>query len=219
MIAATIRKPAGWPALAPAPAVARLAGMTVLPAAAASTIAGADAWGEWMAAAQRGEAAPYRRLLAELRPWLLRYFARRLPPSAVEDAVQDTLIAVHAKRHTYEPGRPFGAWLAGIARYKWIDRLRSASRHAADELRDDLSVPDHESAVTSASVLARLLTSLKPAQAEVIRLVKLDGLSIEEASVRTGQSVSLVKVNIHRGLGRLARLVDDRPIEETQDAD
>ncbi len=129
-----------------------------------------------MAAGQRGEAAPYRRLLAELRPWLLRYFARRLPPASVEDAVQDTLIAIHTKRHTWDPDRPFGPWLAGIARYKWIDRLRAASRHAADELPETLSTPDHEAAVTSAAALAGLMATLKPAQAEVIRLVKLDGL-------------------------------------------
>lgn len=165
-------------------------------------------WGALMAAAQAGEAAPYRRLLAELRPWLLRYFARRLPPSAVEDAVQDTLVAIHAKRHTWDPARPFGPWLAGIARYKWIDRLRNAGRHAADVLPDTLSTPDHETAVTSAAALRGLMATLKPAQAEVIRLVKIDGLSIEEAAAQTGQSVALVKVNIHRGLGRLARLVE-----------
>lgn len=167
-----------------------------------------DVWGALMAAAQRGEAAPYRRLLAELRPWLVRYFSRRLPPSLVEDAAQETLIAVHSKRHTYEPGRPFAPWLAGIARYKWIDRLRGQARHAAEELPESLSVGDHESSVTSAHVLAALLGTLKPAQAEVIRLVKLDGLSIEEAATRTGQSESLVKVNIHRGLGRLAHVLE-----------
>jgi RNA polymerase sigma-70 factor (ECF subfamily) len=168
-------------------------------------------WGGLMVAAQAGQAAPYRRLLMELRPWLSRYFARRLPPSAVEDAVQDTLFAIHAKRHTYDPERPFGPWLAGIARYKWIDRLRAASRHAADELPETLSTPDHEAAVTSATALSGLLAMLKPAQAEVIRLVKLDGLSIEDASARTGQSPALVKVNIHRGLGRLSRIVESTP--------
>lgn len=168
-------------------------------------------WGAMMIAAQAGQTGPYRRLLAELRPWLLRYFARRLPPSSVEDAVQDTLIAIHAKRHTWQPDRPFGPWLAGIARYKWIDRLRAAARHAADELPETLSTPDHEAAVTSATALTGLLALLKPAQAEVIRLVKLDGLSIDEAAARTGQSTALVKVNIHRGLGRLAKIVEGTP--------
>lgn len=196
-------------------AAARILAFPRLPAAArlvaamAETTSGdPNGWGALMAAGQRGDAAPYRRLLAELRPWLMRYFGRRLPPPSVEDAVQETLIAIHAKRHTYEPDRPFGPWLAGIARYKWIDRLRIAGRHAADELPETLSVGDHESAVTSAAALEGLMATLKPAQAEVIRLVKLDGLSIEEAATRSGQSVSLVKVNIHRGLGRLAKIIE-----------
>ena len=62
--------------------------------------------GAMMAAAQQGQAAPYRRLLNELRPWLVRYFARRLPPGSVDDAVQETLIAIHAKRHSLYPDRP-----------------------------------------------------------------------------------------------------------------
>ena len=57
------------------------------------------------------------------------------------------------------------------------------------------------------------MNRLKPAQAEVIRLVKLRGLSIEEAAVRTGQTISLVKVNIHRGLGRLTLLAQDQTDE------
>lgn len=161
-------------------------------------------WGALMAAAQDGNGGAYRRLLGELRPWLVRYYARRLPPSGVDDTVQEALIAVHAKRHTYDPARPFGPWLAAIARYKWIDRLRAMTRTAAGPLPDDLAVGDHEAAVTSASVLAALLATLKGPQATVIRLVKLDGLSIEEAAAATGQSPSLVKVNIHRGLARLS---------------
>lgn len=161
-----------------------------------------------MAAAQTGDASAYRTLLAEVRPWLHRYFARRLPPSSVDDTVQDAMIAIHTKRHTYDPARPFGAWLAGVARYKWIDRLRHSARHSAGELPPNLSTPDHESAVTSAEALRGLLATLRPAQADVIRLVKLEGLSIEEAAAATGQSTALVKVNIHRGLGRMAKLVE-----------
>ncbi len=158
-----------------------------------------------MAAAQGGDAAAYRRLLSGIQPWLSRYYARRLPPGIVEDAVQDALVAIHTKRHTYDPARPFGPWLSAVARHKWIDRLRSMGRNQTDMLNEDIAVQDHESAITSANVLARLLGGLKPAQAEAIRLVKLQGFSIEEASSLTGQSESLVKVNIHRGLARLSR--------------
>jgi RNA polymerase sigma-70 factor (ECF subfamily) len=182
------------------------------PAKAASPPSVDDPWGELMAAAQAGNGGAYRRLLTEVDVWLRRYYARRLPPAIVEDAAQDTLLTIHARRHTYEPGRPFKAWLAGIARYKWIDRLRALAREPAvsleDDVAEDLAVDDHGAAVTSAIVLQELMGRLKPAQAEVIRLVKLQGFSVEEASIRTGQSVSLVKVNIHRGLARLSAIVE-----------
>jgi RNA polymerase sigma factor (sigma-70 family) len=171
-------------------------------------------WGALMAAAQDGQSGPYRRLLDELRGWLTRYYARRLPPALVDDAVQDTLISIHEKRHTYDPGRPFMPWLAAVARYKWIDRLRAMARERTDPLPAELAVGDHEGAVTSAAVLHQLLAGIKPAQAEVIRLVKLEGYSIEEAAARTGQSLSLVKVNIHRGLGRLAAILERRADDE-----
>ena len=161
-----------------------------------------------MAAAQRGHADAYQRLLSEVRAWLMRFYGRRLPPSHIEDAVQDALLSMHEKRHTYDPSRPFRPWLGAIAKYKWIDRLRTMHRHF-DPLSDDIGVPDHGSAVMSNTVLSLLLAELPLAQQEVIKLVKIEGLSVEEASERTGQSVSLVKVNIHRGLVKLAVIVQD----------
>lgn len=179
----------------------------------ATKSASEDHWGDLMVAAQKGNGGAYRRLLAEIEPWLKRFYARRLPPSAVEDATQDALIAIHTKRHTYEPGRPFRPWLAAIARYKWIDRLRAMGRQATEMLDDDVAVSDEGDAVVSAMVLDQLLSQIKPAQATVIRLVKLDGLSIEEASAATGQSASLVKVNIHRGMAKLTALIEhDRSV-------
>lgn len=170
-------------------------------------------WGPLMAAAQAGDQAAYRRLLGELRQWLQRYFRRRLFESAVDDAVQETLIAIHTKRHTYDSTRPFGPWLSAIARYKWVDRLRLLSRQAEDALPESdtlaLATGDKGHEVIADIVLTRLLARLKPAQAEVIRLVKIDGHSIEEAAAKTGQSPSLVKVNIHRGLAKLSAIVED----------
>jgi RNA polymerase sigma-70 factor (ECF subfamily) len=160
-------------------------------------------WGALMAAAQSGNAGVYHRLMREVSGWLRRYFARRLPPAMVDDAVQDTLLAIHEKRHTYDPARPFEPWLAAIARYKRIDRLRAMKAAPTEALSEDIPVNDHGDTVMNARSLERLLAELKPAQSDVIRLVKLQGLSVEEAAVRTGQSISLVKVNIHRGLGRL----------------
>ena len=160
-----------------------------------------------MTAAQAGDDRSYEQLLRELDAWLRRYYARRLPHPAAEDARQETLLAIHAKRHTYAPSRSFGAWVLAIARYKWIDRVREASRYAAQALDQEIPVEDHGGAALSAAALDHLLGRLKPAQESVIRLVKLRGLSITLASGATGQSAALVKVNIHRGLKKLAALV------------
>lgn len=166
-----------------------------------------QSWDRMMAAAQVGDANAYRSLLSELAPWLRRYYARRLPPAMIEDSVQDVLLALHEKRHTYDPARPFGPWLAAIARYKWIDRLRSLKADAAEPLDENIGIKDHEDTVIATSTFEQLLAELKVPQAEAIRLVKIQGYSVEEAARATGQSVSLVKVNIHRGLKRLANIL------------
>jgi RNA polymerase sigma factor (sigma-70 family) len=165
-----------------------------------------EQWRCLMVAAQGGESQAYEQLLRELDVWLRRYYARRLPRPAAEDARQDALLAIHAKRHSYVPSRPFGRWVAAIARYKWIDHVRDASRFAALSLRDEIPIEDRGEAAISAIVVNDLLRRLKPAQARVIRLVKLQGASVEGASGATGQSAALVKVNIHRGLKKLAAL-------------
>jgi RNA polymerase sigma factor (sigma-70 family) len=167
-----------------------------------------DDWGSLMVAAQNGHGGAYRRLLAEVSSWLTRYFQRRLPPGDVDDAVQETLLAIHRRRHTYDPHYPFGPWLAAIAKHKWVDQLRSLGRKPTDELPENLRVNDHEAAVISASVLASLLDELRPAQAQAILLVKVQGYSIEDASGETGLSPSAIKMNIHRGLARLTAFIE-----------
>ena len=159
-----------------------------------------------MVAGQAGERHAYERLLAELDAWLRRYYARRLPHPAAEDARQDALLAIHAGRHTYTASRPFGPWVASIARYKWIDHLRDATRFATLSLPEEVPTDDGSERAISTVVVDDLLGRLKPAQARVIRLVKLQGVSIETAASATGQSAALVKVNIHRGLKKLAAL-------------
>jgi RNA polymerase sigma factor (sigma-70 family) len=168
-----------------------------------------ETWGCLMVAAQGGKRQAYEQLLRELDHWLRRYYARRLPPAAAEDARQDALLAVHSRRHAYMPSKPFGPWIAAIARYKWIDHVRDASRFPTLSLNDEIPVEDDGEAAISAVAVDDLLSRLKPAQARVIRLVKLHGASIEDASSATGQSASLVKVNIHRGLKKMAALAAD----------
>lgn len=162
-----------------------------------------------MAASQTGDKAAYNVLLSEIGMWLERYFRRRVPPHQLDDLVQDVLLALHHKRSSYDPSRPFIPWLSAIARYRWVDHLRKVYKHETDLLQDDDAFEDSEEDVVEARVsLERLFVNLPERQAKVIELVKIEGRSIKETAAKTGQSESLVKVNIHRGLKKLSALVE-----------
>lgn len=161
-----------------------------------------------MLAAQAGDRQAYARLLRECQTWLSRYYARRIPPSQIDDLVQETLISVHRKRASYDGERAFLPWLAAIGRYRWIDHLRKVYRAGETGLDEALhAAPQDDSIIDGLSVDA-LLQKLPDRQAEVIRLVKIAGYSITEAAQRTGQSESLVKVNIHRGIRKMSALIE-----------
>lgn len=162
-----------------------------------------------MAASQKGDKAAYNVLLSEASMWLERYFRRRVPPHQLDDLVQDVMLALHNKRASYDPTRPFLPWLSAIARYRWVDHLRKVYKHEADLLEDGDAFEDSEEDVIEARVsLERLFVHLPDKQAEVIELVRIEGHSIREASEMTGQSESLVKVNIHRGLKKLSAIIE-----------
>jgi RNA polymerase sigma factor (sigma-70 family) len=161
-----------------------------------------------MRLSQAGDKQAYAVLLEQTGRWLVRFFSQKIAADAVDDLVQETLISLHRKRASYDPSRPFLPWLAAIARYRWVDRLRQTYRHAADELQDQHSEASHEDVVGAKISIDNLLYQLPQAQALAIRLVKIDGLSIAEACIKCGQSEPLVKVNIHRGLKKLAMLIE-----------
>jgi RNA polymerase sigma factor (sigma-70 family) len=161
-----------------------------------------------MALAQAGDAEAYRAVLTACNRWLLRYFSGRIVPGQVDDLVQETLVSLHKKRASFDASRPFLPWLAAIARYRWVDQLRRTYRAKEVELDETLAQDSGEEAMTARVSLERLLGLIPDNQARVIRLVKIDGHSVTEASAQTGQSEPLVKVNIHRGLKKLAALIE-----------
>jgi RNA polymerase sigma-70 factor (ECF subfamily) len=159
-----------------------------------------------MLAGLAGEAEPYRRLLNELSGILRAYYARRTPPGIdAEDLVQETLIAVHSRRSTYDAGQPFTAWAYAIARYKLIDALRRARLHlrAPAEAAEALFVPAGADAAMAARDLERVMAELPARTRDLIRATKLEGLSTREAAEKHGMTETAVKVAIHRGLKAL----------------
>lgn len=160
-----------------------------------------------MALAQAGDQVAYRYVLDQSRDWLSHYFARRIAPGLIDDLVQDTLISVHEKRATFDPKRPFLPWLAAIARYRWIDTLRRTK--AFEELTEDTAtIASEEDDVLARLSLSRLMTNLSLAQSNAITLTRIEGKSIAEVAALCGQSEAAVKVHVHRGLRKLATLIE-----------
>ncbi len=160
-----------------------------------------------------GDQAAYRAFLQTLSAHLRAFLRRRLFgwPDEVEDLVQECLLAMHNKRHTYQSDQPLTAWVHAIARYKLIDLLRSKSGREAlhEPLDDDLAV-FAESATEASDArrdLTGLLETLPDRQRLPIEHVKLQGLSVSEAAAVLGMSESAVKVGIHRGLKALGKRV------------
>lgn len=162
-----------------------------------------------MVAAQGGNKEAYAALLYSARRWLKRYLHNKLSSSDIDDVVQDILVAVHNKRASYDASRPFLPWLAAIARYRWVDHLRQHYRHQTTAIDDQVFTADNDEEITMARIsLDRMLATLSSSQAEAITLVRIEGHSVSEAARLSGQSEALVKVNIHRGLKKLAAQIE-----------
>jgi RNA polymerase sigma-70 factor, ECF subfamily len=158
-----------------------------------------------------GEAGAHARLLVALSFYLRAYFARRLGSEAAqtEDLVQDTLLAIHLKRETYDASQPFTPWAYAIGRYKLLDHFRRQGSRRSVAL-EDAGVLLAAETVEEGAVrrdLDKLLAELPARQRELVEDVKLNGYSIDEAARRQGVSYIAAKVGIHRSLQRLARKV------------
>lgn len=160
-----------------------------------------------------GDRDSYRALLERLAKHLRAFFARRLGAGAgdVEDLVQETLLAVHLKRETYDPRLPFAPWAYGVARYKLLDHFRRTGARRTTPLEEAgvlLSDESPEEGLARTD-LDRLLARLPIRQQRLLRAVKIMGHSFEEAAAMEGMSVTAAKVAVHRSMKRLEAEVSD----------
>ena len=172
---------------------------------------------QWLRA-QNGDTSIYTQVLTTLSQLLRAFMRKRMQthPNDIEDLVQETLMAIHQKRHTYDSQQPLTAWVYAIARYKWIDHLRAHGRREAlhddiDDWSEVLSVSGNAEVADSQRDLDHMLTFLPDKQRLVIEHTKLQGLSITETATLTGQTEAAVKVNVHRGLKALANQWRGKP--------
>lgn len=163
-----------------------------------------------MRTAQTGDRDSYRALLDDIAQDVQSFLRRILRDEQdAEDACQDTLLALHRYRHTYDPARPFEPWLYAVARNvsrTHLERRRVRRRHEErpDVLPEQAVDLDHgfERRVRAG------IASLSPEQREAVVLVKLDGHSVEEAAKRAGTTAGALKVRIHRAYKMLKRVLE-----------
>jgi len=160
-----------------------------------------------------GDTVAYQAFLGELSGFLRAFLRKRMVslPEEVEDLVQESLLAVHNQRHTYDAEQPLTAWVHAIAKYKLVDLLRRRARHELlnDPLDDDhaMLARSDTNAAAARLDLSKMLAGLPERQRLPIVCMKLKGLSVVETARLTGMSESAVKVGVHRGLKALAATI------------
>jgi RNA polymerase sigma-70 factor (ECF subfamily) len=172
-------------------------------------------WSEWMKRAQAGDEDSYRRLLQALGVAIESYLRNRFGPlDYLEDIVQESLLAIHQARHTYDADRPFRPWMFAIVRYKAIDMLRKRNVRqnvsAASTDDEQQGLMERQASDDNAEGLlesVELFQRIKPPYRQALILTKVAGLSNREAAGRVGVSEAAMKVRVHRALNELRDLL------------
>jgi len=176
--------------------------------------------GALMVRAQDGDGQSYRLLLREVAPQLRRFVGRKasyLTAEDREDVVQDVLMSLHLARASFEPGRPFRPWLMAIAGYRLADHLRKRTRRRPEldgiVMDEETFCPAptkcHAQGVVGLLDMRRALNSLSTIQKQAIQMLRVEQMSLKEASTLSGRSVAALKVAVHRATLALRRELDD----------
>lgn len=179
-----------------------------MPPASSSKLQALD---DLLLAANAGDEKAYRAFLVEVSVIVRRFATRRMPRQSagfdVEDLVQEILLAVHNKRHTWRAGEPVAPWLFAIARYKAIDAYRRRGRRIEVDIADFSDVIEDPGAVPSAvgHDVSRALDSLAGRQRAVVSALSVEGKSIGETAEKLDMSEGAVRVAFHRGLAAIAK--------------
>lgn len=167
-----------------------------------------------MQAAQDGDAKAYEALLKEIAPIARRMVQRKwgfLQKADIEDIVQDILLSVHLARATYDPARPFSPWLMGICHHRLVDSARRHKRRSTNEvLVDELPEVSYEDPAikmeeqfATVDALQGAIRQLPSAQQKAVNLLRLQEMSLKEASEASGMTISSLKIAVHRGVKAL----------------
>jgi RNA polymerase sigma-70 factor, ECF subfamily len=167
-----------------------------------------------MVRAQAGDGVAYGQLLARVRRVLEGYVRTKLRDTpGADDVLQEVLISLHRARHTYDPARSFAHWLFGICEHRLIDHQRRAVRARrfvafSPEAIAELAGAQHcNSRALARDAILEAVAQLPAGQRRAVELLKLDGLSVDEAAKRVGVRTAALKVAAHRGYLALKRIM------------
>ena len=170
-----------------------------------------DDWEALMRAANRGDTVAYGRLLRAITPVLrgiVRARGARLGPEGCEDVVQEVLLAIHLKRHTWREDAPLRPWLYAVTRHKVVDAFRARGQRIelpVEDFAEVLPAPDGPDPLQARDV-ERVLSRLEPRAAEIVRSIGMRGESAAETGARLDMTEGAVRVALHRALKTIARL-------------
>jgi RNA polymerase sigma-70 factor, ECF subfamily len=164
-----------------------------------------------------GNRAAVEGVLRQIRPLVVRYCRSRVGGqersfASADDVAQEVCLAVLTALPSYrDQGRPFLAFVYGIAAHKVADAHRSAARNRAEpvaevpDTQEDLADGPEQQVMSGefARKMDKLLEMLPEKQREILRLRVVVGLSAEETAEAVGSTPGAVRVAQHRALGRL----------------
>lgn len=170
-----------------------------------------EGWEQLLTAANAGDTRAYGRFLLAVTPVLrgiIRAKAAGLGHAGCEDVLQEVLLAIHLKRHTWDAGAPVRPWLYAITRYKVVDAFRARGRKIDLPIEDfaEVLAADAGADPTEASDMAKMIGMLDGRSAEIVRKIGLEGVSVAETGQALTMSEGAVRVALHRALKTLAIL-------------
>lgn len=175
-------------------------------------------WSQWMVAAQSGDKDSYHMLLTAIAPKVKAMIHQKIQnKQTAEEIFQTVMLNIHRARHTYDSSRPFSPWLYTITRNSTYDYLRKHQKRVRVEtFIGDTYEPQAQpnTIFEEKALLQDALQTLPESQREAVLLLKIDGLSLEQASQKVGVTEGAIKVRAHRGYEKLKKYFLDQIKED-----
>jgi RNA polymerase sigma-70 factor, ECF subfamily len=174
---------------------------------------------QWLTAAKAGDESAFVALFRSVQPALLRYLTT-LGGGLAEDVASETWVSVVRGLGRFSGDEAgWRAWVFTIARSRLYDAQRRAARSpvvVADDgelasCPDGTDVAARVEEIFSTEAALALIRRLPRDQGEAVLLRHVAGLDVAQTAKVLGKRAGAVRVAAHRGLRRLAELLDQTP--------